>query len=937
MRSDIRVLYIDSEEAFAERVEPLLERRRFAVETTRSAETVLSVLDDPSERVDCIISGYRMPGMDGLELLEAVRERDSTVPFVLFTGTGNERVASRAIAAGVSDYVLKRDDAKQLTVLANRIDGLVRGYRSERDLEAERDFLRDFYDISTDGSRSLDEKLDALLEVGCMRFSFDIGILSHIVDSTYTVRSVYAPAADIEAGDQFDLEATYCEEVVAGDRPMSFTDATKAGKESHPAYREFGLESYLGVPVFVDGVRYGTLNFSSPTTRATPISEAELTLVRVIAQWIGNELERVRSQRRLERDNDLLDRSQRLGNVGGWELDLRTEELRWTDETARIHGLPPGYEPELETAIEFYHPDDRDVITAAVDRAISERESYDHELRLVRADGEQVWVRAIGEPTVEDGETVMLNGVFQDITERKRREQAIADREQRLSKVMEASDDAISIKDPEGRYLLINDAGAAYFDEPAAAIVGRTNADLLHSGTAQALSDSERAVLETGETRRDVEALTIDGTEYVFESIRAPYRASDGECIGVVCVARDFTERERLERRLRALQDTARELNHAETVESVGRIAIEAADEVLDMRATGLWRFDADERLLVPVTQTPEADGHTEQARVGPDTGDGRVWNAFDRGEFVVSGEEAGEREGSPLRAELVVPLGDWGVIRTETVETQSISDVERDLFLALAATVEAALVRAERLESLRAHEAELARRNERLDEFAGIVSHDLRNPLTIATWRLELAAEDCPSPHHESLQGALDRMDALIDDVLALARQGRVVNDPEPIDLAELAELAWETVDTAGVELTLEEPGIANGDPERVRTLFENLFRNAVEHGAPETIRVGALGDEAGFYVEDDGAGLPPEKTGDVFEYGFSTNVDGTGFGLAIVENVAESHGWEVDATNGPSGGARFELTIGPSPPRHRSRDPGTGDHGRVVRYIDD
>lgn len=208
----------------------------------------------------------------------------------------------------------------------------------------------------------------------------------------------------------------------------------------------------------------------------------------------------------------------------------------------------------------------------------------------------------------------------------------------------------------------------------------------------------------------------------------------------------------------------------------------------------------------------------------------------------------------------------------------------------------------------------EYARQNERLEEFAQLVSHDLRNPLNVAEGRLTLAQEECDSEHLPPVAAALDRMGEIIDDTLTLARQGQVVDDPETIALADVLETCWQNVDTASADLAIADAPAIRGDPERLRSLFENLFRNAVEHGDEEvTVRVGRLDTEdenKGFYVEDDGPGIPAEEHDDVFDAGHSTADEGTGFGLAIVEQIAEAHGWAVTVTDSGSGGARFEIT---------------------------
>ena len=204
----------------------------------------------------------------------------------------------------------------------------------------------------------------------------------------------------------------------------------------------------------------------------------------------------------------------------------------------------------------------------------------------------------------------------------------------------------------------------------------------------------------------------------------------------------------------------------------------------------------------------------------------------------------------------------------------------------------------------------ELERQNERLAEFASMVSHDLRNPLNVATGRLDLLAEAGTSEDLETARDALDRMNALIEDVLAMARQGQPIGERETVRLATVAEVSWSMVETAAATLEVEGDMEFRADPDRLKQLLENLFRNAIEHGGEDVVvRVGPLDDD-GFYVADDGPGIPPEKREDVFGSGYTTAAAGTGFGLAIVAEIVDAHGWSIAIGESEAGGARFEIT---------------------------
>ncbi|KAB1196382.1 MULTISPECIES: HAMP domain-containing sensor histidine kinase [Haloferax] len=265
------------------------------------------------------------------------------------------------------------------------------------------------------------------------------------------------------------------------------------------------------------------------------------------------------------------------------------------------------------------------------------------------------------------------------------------------------------------------------------------------------------------------------------------------------------------------------------------------------------------------------------------------------------------------------------------------------------------------------AHEAKLERQNERLDQFASVVSHDLRNPLNVAQMRLELAREGHGYEHLSTVADAHDRMEALIQDVLELARTGEAVGETEPVGLASVAADAVANTDLDAAGLTVESDTTLVADPERLTAVFENLFRNSVEHASASTsgrsaadsgvgsasngpatptadgggpvdddspsdiavehstsgvhVRVGPLDD--GFFVEDDGPGIPPEEQERVFESGYTTDPDGTGLGLAIVSGVADAHGWSVTATSGESGGVRFEFRDVARPDEVSTSDP--------------
>jgi len=213
--------------------------------------------------------------------------------------------------------------------------------------------------------------------------------------------------------------------------------------------------------------------------------------------------------------------------------------------------------------------------------------------------------------------------------------------------------------------------------------------------------------------------------------------------------------------------------------------------------------------------------------------------------------------------------------------------------------------------------ERRLRNQNERLSEFADIVSHDLRNPLSTAIGWNEFVDQqlDETEPDIEAIQDGVtrisnshERMDELIEMLLTMARQGQTVVDPEVVSLEAVAKAAWSTADTGNLKLVVETDRSVEGDPTRIKSVFENLFRNVNDHAAATTVYIAAT--ENGFVIEDDGDGIPKADRAELFEFGYTTDQDGTGIGLAVVKRICEAHDWEITVDDSDHGGTRFAIT---------------------------
>ena len=414
-------------------------------------------------------------------------------------------------------------------------------------------------------------------------------------------------------------------------------------------------------------------------------------------------------------------------------------------------------------------------------------------------------------------------------------------------------------------------------------VVGSSLAELYTDASAVELLDEggyDRAL--SGEfVREERRLLTADG-DVVETLLRAvPRYDEDGETVGTLTLFVDVTERR---------QARAREMQAAAMEASMDGMA------VLDSDGTYQYLNDAHARMYGYEPEELVGEGWQllyDEPQV--ERFEQEVLPLIDRGEEWC-GESLGRRaDGSRFPQELSLsPLGDGRFVC-----------VVRDV--------------SER----KAAQRELERQNRRLDGFASLVSHDLRNPLNIAQGNVDLARADASpetSARLDTVAGALDRMARIINDALSLAH-GIDEGDIETVSLAQVAAPCWQG-DAERIHVT--DDLRIRADRDRLQRLLENLFRNAVEHGSTSsrsqaddeagdtggvTVRLGSLSDAPGFFVEDDGPGVSEADREAVFEFGYTTTKEGTGLGLGIVRRIAETHGWECRLTSGRDGGARFEF----------------------------
>ena len=876
------VLHADPADAFAASLEDVLRRAsgRFDVDHVTGMAAALDAFDPA--RYDCVVVERDLGDGTGLDVLERVRTTDSDLPVLVVTGGGDEAFAAAALDAGVTGYHRKAD-SETLERLPNRIRRSVAVSRADRLAAGRTRELTTLHAVC--GALIRDAPLaDRLREVATALARESNGPdplpVRIVVDGV-----VFENLAGEGLGDDAFETVT---EAPAGD----VTVRIEVGSDGAGADTDHTADSDTDHTADSDG-------FWPSVARlvGVHVERAEtVDRLRAFAERLDTILEHTTNVVFMK---DLEDRYL-LVNEAFASMVGRDRDAILGRTTAAVHG---------EAVADRFRDHDAAAIEAGEPKQFEER--------YPTPDGDRRFV-TVRVPLFDgDGDPYAVYGIATDVTTELRLADERADLLDRIA------DGFIAI-DEDDEITFLNARAVAFAGE------GRDRESLVGRGFWEAFPEADTALAEAiREARERGEATTA--TAY-YEPVDGHFEARvypEGESVSMY--VRDVTdrvrEREELQRRERVMKRLYEIIAEKDTgLESKVTQLLGLGKEVLGVESgllshiegeqyraevvdddTGVFVADDVVPLSVTICERVVSQAGSIQvcdARTDPELADrdgvsGAGIACYVGAPVVVDDETYGtfcfyDREDRPD------PFPEWEVTLVDMMARWVSYELER-----------------------REAQSAVTRERDRLDRFASMVSHDLRNPLNVASGNLELARETGDTDRLDTAANALDRMDELIDDALSFARLGERVVDTERVDLATVAREAWNTVETGDATLVVEEPGVALGDASRVRTLFENLFRNSVEHGSTSsraepddsvehggdavTVTVGREGTT--LFVADDGPGIPEADREQVFETGFTTDSEGTGFGLGIVEGIATAHGWSVAATESADGGARIEV----------------------------
>jgi len=886
MPDTIHLLHVDDEPGALSTTENYFERFHdgIAIETTTDPESAVDRVRGSD--IECVLCDYDMPEMDGLAVLETIRAAGLSQPFILYTGKGSEDVASEAISAGVTDYVEKGESTGHFAVLANRIENAVARYRNEQRREAAA--ARSGDEGRADHERAL-ARYEAIVE--------SITDAAVVIDRDWEI--AYANEYALERADM-TLDA------ICGTDTLAMADRLFVSQEKVDYYESLLADVFEQGRAIEDPCSFEvTVDLPNGEAvreyRLSPMEiDGEVEAVVLLARDITARRERERELERFEEIVSVVD-------DGVYALD---DEGEFTMVNDAMTGLT-GYDREELLGKHTRIIKDEATVEKAEDalrRLLSGEEAETtFELPLQPKAGADIACE--DHMTVrydEDSRFVGTAGIIRDISTQK-------ERRQKLAGMVETTQQLVSLHDRQAIVeTTLTAAREGLGFEMGAIRLYDEESDMLEVVAQQpspADAPEERPAYEVGEPPTG-EAFETD-TPIVRDRLDDHDDIDSGRAASGLYVP---------------ISDHGTLSLGSPDPEAFDDLDVQVASVLAASTATALDRLERERDLRLernriealfetvpePIVQVRFEDGAPVAKRLN---------EAF----VDVFGFEESEIVGANLN-EYILPDGERETgrrIDDRSLERQPVeqqvrrltADGERDfLFRSVPlptagsdGTAEAVSVYVD-ITDQKEVERELQRQNDRLERFASTVSHDLRNPLRIAKSHLDMATRECETDLLDDVAAAHDRMEELIADLLALARQGQSVDETESLSLAALAEDAWGNVDAPDATLAVETEASVAADESRLLQAFENLFRNSAEHG-PDGVTVRVGDTAAGFYIEDDGPGIPADEQEAVFEYGYTTADTGTGFGLAIVQEVAQAHGWSVSVAASSDGGARFEF----------------------------
>lgn len=623
--------------------------------------------------------------------------------------------------------------------------------------------------------------------------------------------------------------------------------------------------------------------------------------------------ERKQVQKKIERNEKLLEETGRLARIGGWEANLETNELFWTNITKEIHEVDKDYQPSLETAFDFYVDHAQNELREAFNKSVKEGVPYDLELEFRTHKGNLLWVRVIGNPEFQKGKCVKINGIFQDITNRKEYEKAIKESELKYRQLVENINDLVWEVDEKDRFTFINARSYDYLGLPPDEVIGKKCSEFLKESERSRYNEffTNIYLRRKPYTNSIFTYIKSDGSESIWESSGQPRFNEKNEFIGFRGISRDITERKKAEDALKESEEKNKALSKTTfeaLVFSKNGYCIECNDSTLN-----LFGYDYDEFVGMFGTEII-APGFKDIVK-------DRMLRGYEEPYEAI----AIKKDGTEFWAEF---QGKQYKYKGESIRVTAIRDIS------------------ERKQA----EIEILKAKEKAEEsdalksaFLANMSHEIRTPMNSIIGFAKLLEE--PELSNEErmeysviINNKSRQLLTLINDIIDISKieSGIIDTKYRTFNLNEIfRDIKMDFSEDAinkNISLNLSTPlpdkeAVLDFDPARLKQMLTNLVSNAIKFTDEGSVTIGYETKKSGIkiYVEDTGIGIDPVHQEKIFERfrqidnAYTKQYGGTGLGLAIVKELVDHLKGKIKLISEPLKGSKFIIKL----PCNFSKDP--------------
>ncbi|GGW82541.1 hypothetical protein GCM10007391_14520 [Alteromonas halophila] len=286
--------------------------------------------------------------------------------------------------------------------------------------------IEQLHHISSDHRMTFEGRLKRLLDLGCELLGMEVGVVGYVVSERFWVLKAVGADNLLKDGDDFPMEGNYCSEAYYADGILAYDNILEDVSKIDPSFKSFPMRSYIAMPYFVDGHRYGTLNFASVYPREQPFSSLAYDYIALLSAWVSTELSRklaisalISNQQELKNQNALFKQVNDLTGVGTWKLDVESLAVEWSSSLRKIFGMGPHDPIGVEDVLAFIANDDvREYYKKEFWRAALAGQDWTLEFEVLTLHGHRRWVESRSHPVMEKGKCVKIIGATLDITER---------------------------------------------------------------------------------------------------------------------------------------------------------------------------------------------------------------------------------------------------------------------------------------------------------------------------------------------------------------------------------------------------------------------------------------------------------------------------------------------------------------------------------------